>query len=454
MIIVYEQTEFIDRNGELNFLRKAYESDRAEFIVIYGRRRIGKTELVKHSLAGHKSVYFLADEAEDKENRKRFRKLIARATNNPLMEKAELNWDEIFLQIDENMVIVIDEFPYLIGKNRAIPSIFQGIWDEHLKKTKIKLILTGSSISMMETHVLGYKSPLYGRRTGQIALAPLEFSDVCKFFPDKKQEEVVRIYGITDGIPAYIQEARYRLRNGEKLEDIFLPNRPLFEEADFLLKTELREPARYYAILRAIAFSNTKFGEIVNFTGLPASSVSQYLSNLKTLHIVKEEYPYGEKETKRKARYYLADNYFDFYFRFIYEYKSELSETGKIPDFEEKYNTYLGKVFEKVGTEFVRRMISKGEINGKGAGRWWKKDIEIDIVSEGEDRTYFFEVKWSDMGLKDALRTLSSLEKKSEEYDFIGEKVYGIIAKRLRNKEKLREKGYMAYDLEDMVSKL
>ncbi len=450
MIIVYEKTEFINRKTELEFLKSAYESDRAELIILYGRRRVGKTELIKRSIKGKKSVYFLAEESPDEENRKRFRRQLSRVLENPLIEKAEMNWDEIFSYIKGKIVVVIDEFPYLIEGNRAIPSIFQRIWDEHLRKTKVKLVLMGSSISVMETEILGYKSPLYGRRTGQIGLKPLKFRDVCEFFPEKEVEEIVKIYGITDGIPAYIQEVKYRIANGEKIEEVFLPNKFLFEEGDFLIKTELREPRRYYSIIKAIAFSNTKFGEIVNFTGFPPSTVSQYLNNLKILHIVKEEYPYGEKETKRKTRYYLSDNYFNFYFRFIYEYRSELQELGKIPDFEEKYNTYLGKVFEKIALEFVKRMISEGKIDGKGAGRWWKKDVEIDVVSQGDEKAYFFEAKWKDMSLNTALRILESLEEKSEHYHFKGEKIYGIIGKKIKDKEKLREKGFLAYDLEDI----
>jgi len=448
MIIMYEQ--FVDRKKEIEFLRSAYNSNRAEFIVIYGRRRIGKTRLVKESIKGCNALYFLADESTDNENRNRFKKQLAKMLNDPLIERADLDWYELFSYIKDGWIIVIDEFPYLIGVNKAIPSIFQRIWDEILGNKNVKLIIMGSSIGMMETEVLGYKSPLYGRRTGQIYLKPLKFRDVCKFFPNKSVEDIVKIYGITDGIPAYIQEVKYRLENGEKLEEVFLPNKPLYDEVSFLLRSELREPARYYAILKAIAYSNTKFGEIVNFTGFSPSTVSQYLSNLKKLHIVIERHPYGEREAKRNVRYDLGDNYFKFYFRFIYENRTNLESIGKIPNFDVEYNKYLGEIYEKIAVEFIDSLILEGKVEGRGCGKWWKKDVEIDVVCEGAEKAYFFEVKWKDIGVRDAYRILANLKDKAEKYKFYGDRVYGIIAKSIENKDRLRDDGFLIYDIKDI----
>ncbi|MBP1910983.1 AAA+ ATPase superfamily predicted ATPase [Thermococcus stetteri] len=444
--------QFVNRVEELKALREAYESGRKELIIVYGRRRVGKTALVKKSVEGISHIYFFAEETLESENLRTFKRLVAKALGNPLIEKAELSWEELFELLDgSGVVVIIDEFPNLLKANRGLVSKFQKIWDS---AEKLKLVLTGSAISVMESHVLGYRSPLYGRRTLSIMLKPLNFLHLREFFPEKSWEELVRIYGITDGIPAYIKEVQFRLNAGESLEEVFQPNKPLFDEAEFLLRSELREPARYFAILKAIAFGKTKFGEIVSFTGLPGSTVSKYLSNLQTLHIVEERHPIGEPERKRNARYYLSDLYFNFWFRFVYPNRSQLLDFGYIENFEEEYNHYLGFVFEKACTDFLREMNKAGKLPFRFTkiGRWWRKGEEIDLVAlnESERKALFVEVKWKELGEKEARRILKDLEGKAELVGLNGwEKGYGLIAKNVEGKEKLREEDLSAWDLGD-----
>ncbi len=444
--------QFVNREKELQALKEAYLSDRKELIIVYGRRRVGKTALVKRSVREIPHVYFFAEETLEKENLRMFQSLVAKALKNPLVAKAELSWEEVFELLDgSGVVVIIDEFPNLLKANRGLLSKFQKIWDS---SRKLKLVLTGSAISVMESHVLGYKSPLYGRRTLSIKLEPLSFLHLKEFFPEKSWEDLVRIYGITDGIPAYIKEVQFRLKTGEKLEDVFQPNKPLFDEAEFLLRSELREPARYFAILKAIAFGKTKFGDIVNFTGLPSSTVSQYLSNLQTLHIVEERHPIGEPERRRNARYYLSDLYFNFWFRFVYPNRSQLLDFGYIENFEEEYNHYLGFVFEKVAGDFLRELNRAGELPFRFTkiGKWWKKNEEIDIVAlnEREKKALFVEVKWKSLGAGEAQEVLGDLKRKAELLGLKGwERWYGIVAKDLRGKGKLRGEGWLSWDLGD-----
>ncbi len=449
---MYEEPPFVDRRRELDLLKHAFESDMAELIVIYGRRRVGKTELVKRSLKNVKHIYFLADTSPDNDNRERFRKLLAKATGNTLIERAELSWEELLkLASQAGFVIVIDEFPFLIQSNSSIPSIFQRVWDNVLQKMGAKMILLGSSISVMESDVLGYRSPIYGRRTAQIYLTPLKFKDIKGLFPEHSWEDIVRIYGIADGIPAYLQEIRYRLMHGERLTDVFTPGKPLFEEGEFLIRSELWEPGRYLLILKAIAFSNTKFGEIVNFTSLPSPTVSQYLSNLKKLHLVRVEHPFGARETRRNARYFLSDNYFNFYFRFIYTHRDELIEMGEIEGFEEMFNTYLGYIFEKVAMEMIWEKMRMGEIQARSAGRWWRKDAEIDVVAEGRKNIYFFEVKWASLKKKEIGRIISTLQEKVDEHWKTNKRIHlGVVGKEIAGKEELRREGFLLYDLRDL----
>ncbi len=446
-----EQT-FIDRDWELKFLREAYGSKRNELIIIYGRRRVGKTALALKSIEKkRRAVYFFAEDTTEEENLKTFRGLMADYLGDDVIERAHLNWEEIFRVIAERApgtIIIIDEFPNLIGGNKAIVSKFQKILDSLEQRARIKLVLLGSSVSVMESEVLSYKSPLYGRRTGQIKLEPLNPKYLKEFFPTMTWEERVKIYGITDMIPAYLWDAKARLERIKDLQAVFAPGTMLFEEAEFLLRYELREPTRYYEILEAIAKGATKFGEICNATGFSAPVVSQYLARLELLGIVKKEKPLLEPARKRNARYRISDNYFKFWFRFVYPNRSIILREGRLPRFEEEYNTYMGDVFERFWMKILPDMLP----GIQHVGKWWHKGEEIDIVATAEEgKVYALEVKWKDLTEGDARRLIAELDKKVEREPFRKYNVTeGILAKRIEGKEDLREKGFVVFDLNDL----
>jgi len=457
MLIVFKV--FVNRNDELNFLDSAYRSGRSEFIVIYGRRRIGKTELLREFIKDKNAVYFLADERSDQDNLSDFRTLVAGGIDSELLSASNLDWGDTLKEVSKNekrLIIVIDEYPYLIRGNKSIPSIFQKAWDLYLNDSNVMLILCGSSISMMEQYVLGSKSPLYGRRSGQIRVEPLKFKHTASFFPELMAEDLVKIYGITDGIPYYLKEARYRIKKISDLESIYSVEGLLIEEVEILLKYEFREPAKYFSILKALAFGNTKFGDIVNATGLSSSIISQYLSNLIILNIVKAQYPVTDmNQRSRNARYYITDNYFTFWFRFVYPNKSLIYNNLLIPDFGSDFNRYLGHVFEKISAEFLWEVRPFGFTQ---MGRWWHKDVEIDLVAFNEKtkEMMFIECKWSSLSMGDCLRVLNKLKEKSMaiKWNPGGRKEYlGIIAKRIERKDALREKGFLVFDLDDFVLK-
>ncbi len=374
-----------------------------------------------------------------------------------MIARGDFTWEELFELIakEDRLIIAFDEFPNLISENKALLSKFQKIWDELLKNTTVKLILCGSSISMMENYLLNYRSPLYGRRTGQLFVRPLKARHILDFGA-ASIEEAVEIFGITDGIPEYIKEVCYRLEHGERLDEVFQPNKSLFSEAEILVKSELREPTRYFKILKAIAFGNTKFGDIVNYTGFPTSTVSKYLSNLINLHIVKESYPVlDEKERRRNKRYNLSDNYFDFYFRFIHPNKSELILNGQIGNFDSDYNRYLGKIFEKFSKEVLEEYAGMLPFKFSRIGRWWHKDDEIDIVALNErtEEILFMECKWKHLDHRSASMVIGSLKEKAKRFRWNNEKrkeYFGIMAKKIEDKEKFRKIGYQVFDLDDL----
>lgn len=453
MLIMFEQ--FVNRERELQNLNSAYLSSRSEFIVIYGRRRIGKTEMLRRFIKDKHAVYFLADERGDAENLSEFRTLVADGLGSELLKQSTLDWLDTLKEAartEERLVIVIDEYPFLINSNKAIPSIFQKAWDLYLGDSNVMLVLCGSSISMMERHVLGSKSPLYGRRTGHIKVEPLMFKHTGAFFPDFTVEELVRIYAITDGIPYYLKEAGYRISKIDQLEKLYSIESLLLEEAEVLLKYEFREPAKYFSILMAIASGNTKFGDIVNHTGLSSSIVSQYLSNLSVLNIVEARHPVTEKKAgSRNARYYITDNYLTFWFRFVYPNKSLIYGDFKIPQFNSDFNRYVGRVFEKIAAEFLWQVRP---IEFTKIGRWWHKEEEIDLIALNDvsKEVMFIECKWKTLSLAKSLRYLEELKEKAPFVKWNNEnrhEHFCLVAKKLEEKGALREKGFVVFDLDD-----
>ena len=451
------QQNFIDRAAELKLLEEEFKA-KASLIVIYGRRRVGKTELVNKFISNKPNIYFLADERSDMGNLKEMQGIMADYINEPLFSKAAItSWTELFDEFMQRVkgktVIVIDEFPYLIRGNKAIPSIFQKIWDLNLAKKEIFLVILGSSISMMEKHALDYKSPLYGRRTAQLKILPLKFRHLKEFFPKKEMQELIKIYAVTDGIPLYIRKLDAELSFMDNLrQNVFHVGKFLYGEAEVLLKEELREVAKYFNILRAIADRRCKFNDIVLDTGLDKTLISKYLQNLLEMHIIKKEFPVTENKETRNARYIFSDNYYNFWFRFIYPYKT-LIEGEKHDELlnviNSKLNIYFSFIFEKICKESLEHV--KLPFIPIKLGRWWHKDKEIDIIALNEQakEIMFVECKWKDN--INAEKILAELKEKSKFVQWQNEKRkehYCIMAKSF--KKKLDKKECLCFDLKDL----
>jgi AAA+ ATPase superfamily predicted ATPase len=397
-----DYANFHDRMDELKFLKKTINSRKFQFIPVWGRRRVGKTSLILKALEG-KGIYFLAAEITNLDNIKRFQEDAARDLKDPKVMDLTPDWEIIFKHISEkNPVIVIDEFPYLIASNNAIPTIFQRIIDLYLMKSNSKLILCGSSIRMMESQVLEYKAPLYGRRTGQIHLKELPFKHLNLFFPGYKTEDIIRIYGACGGIPMYLQEFDPAVLFWNNIEKNLLNTRKiLYSEADFLLKQEFTNPATYKSILGELAYGKTKMNEIRTSLGFGKSDISPYLNNLYNVGIVKRFVSITESEGKsRKGIYKIVDNYLNFYFRYILPNKS-LIESGNIKNvleyIKQSYDTYLGHIFEQVVTEAFLQWSRSSKLLWDRIGKWWFMGDEIDLValSSSRNEILFCEIKWS-----------------------------------------------------------
>lgn len=389
---------FLGREKEILVLEKEYARD-GGFVVIYGRRRIGKTTLIKQFIKSKTAFYFLATKEVESQSMKRFAGVIARTTGNSVMQKAAFSdWLVLFQAVadykpNEKKVLVIDEFPYLVKVNDSFPSILQNAWDEILKDSNVMLILCGSLISMMKKHALSYESPLYGRRTAQMRIAPLPFTTV---YENQKLsfEEAAEQYSITGGVPKYMEF----FSDGQPLyeqikENVLSKNGFLYEEPNFLLTDEVQVPTNYFSIIKVIADGNHKLGTIAGILGLETSALTPYLKTLSELGFIEKQVPVTEKnaEKTRKGLYFISDNFLRFWFRYVYPYKGELEldntqisldELDK--DFKEKFVAFA---YEDICKEIFARLCSDKAIDFTPSkiGSYWLNDksgnTQIDVMA-------------------------------------------------------------------------
>ncbi len=457
--------KFINRKDELAFLNERFKSDSAELLIIYGRRRIGKTELLLQFAKDKPHLYFLASETSERDNLQEIFKRLYELFKDDVLA-LEKTWDNLFkyLAKKNRLIIIIDEFPYLISQNKAIPSLFQRGWDIYLKDSKIFMVLTGSSVGMMEEHTLLYKAPLYGRRTGQWKVEPFKFEELAKFFPHYALEDIIRVYGALDSIPAYLAKFDPQSDFWKNIKENNLKKGSfLYDETDFLLKQELREPKVYKNILKAIALSSTKFSEILNFTGMDKSNLFAYLDVLESLNITEKRIPILDKPKSKKGRYFIKDNFFKFWFRYVLPNLSSLEEGNVdivLKKIRDDYDNYVGRsVFEHICMDFLWQIANKLPFNPEKIGGQWgtttkeKKttSYEIDIVALNDQtkEILFCECKWQDkVNAKKILEELKEKVKYVQWHNDKRKEYYMIFAKSF--KEKIKEKNLMLFDLKDL----
>lgn len=391
---------FVDREQEMATLQEEYERDGSALVVLYGRRRVGKTTLISEFIKNKKALFFLASEESESQNRLAFQEKEADFLNSDLLKNVEVkSWDVLFRAImdthfDSKPVIVLDEFQYLGKSNPAFPSVFQRIWEEILKDRQVMVILCGSLISMMQSQTLAYDSPLYGRRTAQIRLKQIPFAYYHQFFPDKSRKELIEMYAVTGGVPKYIELFSQSKDIYSAIEKCVL-NRSgyLYDEPYFLLQQEVSEVGSYFSIIKAIAAGNTKLSAIAGVLEVKSTSLTKYLKTLIDLDILEREVPVTEDspEKSKKGLYKIKDNYLRFWFAFVYPNMSFIeSGHGRI-------------VMDKIRKSLVRNHIAfvyedicrerMWEINAEGVwpfyfsklGRYWDSKEEIDIAAIDPD---------------------------------------------------------------------
>lgn len=408
---------FLGRKAELQKLSSEYNRE-SSFVVMYGRRRVGKTTLIKEFIKDKKALYFLSTSELEINNRNRFIKSIADFTGMPYLKNSNFdNWYDIFeiivnYQPEEKKIIVIDEFQYLVNANPSFTSIFQRIWDHILKDNNIMVILCGSYISMMTTQVLHYSSPLYGRRTCQMKLKPLKFTEIKEGFRNLRFNELVSLYAVTGGVPKYLEFFDNNLGIFENIKNEILDkNGFLYEEPTFLLQKEVRETMTYFSMIQTIADNNHKLSKIASALEVPATKLTPYIKTLMDLSLVEKRVPVTEKNPSKskKGLYYIEDNFIEFWFRFVYPYKSEL-EMENIQYVVDKIknnliDNHVSFVYEDICREqFVNQSSELGFIISK-IGSYWDSKVEIDIVAIDNDNKKLIvgECKYLNKPMKDSV---------------------------------------------------
>ncbi len=410
---------FIGREQELKFLEERYNSANSELIVLYGRRRIGKTELLKQFMKDKEAVFYACTECTDTEQLSRFSKRLLQ-TGMPAARFLTTfsDWETAFKSMveipgDGKKILIIDEFPYMCRNNHEIPSILQNLWDHELSQSNVMLILCGSAMSFMEDELLAEKNPLYGRATGIYKLKPLPFRKVRQFFPNYTDEELIAVYGILGGIPHYLIQFNPEKNLAENIQSNILEKGcVLYNEVNFLLHQELRETSVYNAIIEAIALGSNTLALIHGKTQLEKSKISCYLKNLIELGIVEREFSVlvtaKEREGSQRGLYQLTDPYFRFWYSFVYGSYSEL-ESGDVQgvwryQIEPQLHHFVSHAYEKICIEYLRQANQAGRLpfHFVKVGRWWEKvthtvdgkkhtvSEEIDCIATDREEKNFF----------------------------------------------------------------
>lgn len=436
---------FVGREEELKTLEKLYSKGNFQLVVMYGRRRVGKTTLINKFIEDKKAIFFAAQEANDSINLEIFSQKIYSFFDIPLSAGNFKTWNDALEFIAEKakkqrFTLVIDEFPYAAEANNSIKSILQNIIDHKLKETSLFMILCGSQISFMEDEVLGHKSPLFGRRTAQMKIEGFDYYDASKMMHSFSDEDKIKLYSCIGGTPHYLSQIDASLSFKENIKDLYFNvSGYLYDEPTMLLKQELREPAMYNSVITAIASGASRLNDISTRISEDTSKTIKYLNTLLNLRILHKEYPFGDNIAKsRKGIYRISDNCYNFWYKYVFLNKigieqgigHTIADKNVFPDLTD----YIGKqVFEEVCRQYLIRQnkLSNLSFVATRIGSWWgqdnveKKQSDFDIVADNksEKKVLLGECKWrnefDDVKEIEKLINKAYLMPEYEEYYFI-----------------------------------
>lgn len=390
---------FVGREQELAQLEEIYGADDFQMVVVYGRRRVGKTTMLAQFAQGKHALFFTAQQQSDTGNLSDFSSEVAKFFGLPDGTVFQ-SWDAAFAYLAEQAakepyLLIFDEFPYAAMANPSLVSKLQIAIDHRFSATKMCMILCGSNQGFMESDVLGSKSPLHGRRTAQMHVRPFDYAGAAQMLSGCEPEDAFRYYACVGGVPYYLAQVRPDLTFRENIQRLFFSTGGLlYEEPLMLLRQELREPALYNSILRAIGSGANRQNEIASRAGVSPSSVPKYLKTLIDLGIIERVVPFGENpETSRHGIYRIADACFDFWYTFVMPVVGDVEAgAGSIVAesiSDQAMSTYFGHRFERVCREWMVRQSLAGRlpIKASGFGSWWgsnpqtREQDDIDVIA-------------------------------------------------------------------------
>ena len=431
---------FLGRRYELSQLQYLYGLRNFQLFILYGRRRVGKTSLLKEFCRDKNHIFFSAELSSNKYNLEKFSQIVFTHYGDSRIEPF-VSWNSALHYINDRqknsrLVLVIDEFPYMAQSEAALLSNFQHMIDHELQNGNLFIILCGSYMAFMEKEVFSSKNPLFGRRTGQLQLKPFDYFESSLFMEGFTNEEKLMFYGALGGTPIYLRQINPNQSFKENIINAFLHSTSyLYEEPMFLLREELQQPATYNVIIEAIAGGASKASEISSKADEESSKCLKYIKVLRNLGILYKEIPFGEKESSRRTIYGINDFMFRFWYRYIFNNKTLIETDAQEIVWQYKiepdYSTYMWLVFEKVCKEFLLRLNNKGKLPFifTNIGHWWgndpqnKQQAEVDIIANDRNDYIFCECKW-----RNSLADIDVLMKLQHRSDLIlGHKDKGIV---------------------------
>jgi len=406
------QPPFVGRERELKILQAEWESDQASMLILYGRRRVGKTRLVSHWIetAHPRALYWVAEPTSSKDQLRAFSQALLNfeSSSSSPTDFSYSTWGQAFEQVArmakyERFALILDEFTYLMMLEQGIAGILQNVWDQHLQNSNVFLVISGSHVGMMERGVLSYHAPLYGRATSRLMLQPLPFSKTRSFFPKYRPDERVAVYAMFGGVPAYWKKFKPELSLDKNIREKLLSDANLLQdEPRLLLQDFVSEIHNYAAILRAIAQGYRTPKEIASASGLPDKHISMYLTTLIGTGFVERRLPVTEREASRQGRHHITDPYLRFYYRFLSRRQSQLAmgvDDQTLDEIKRHLVDFIGThTWEELCREWLLRTSGRKVVPflPDQVGSIWNKEAQIDVagVNFMEKTLILGECKW------------------------------------------------------------
>jgi AAA+ ATPase superfamily predicted ATPase len=413
--------EFVGRKTELALLDRLWEGERAQFLVLYGRRRVGKTAMLIHWIrqSGRRVLYWVASSDSALSQLRSFSQAVYNFAN-PQAPAPEsftyASWEQAWqeaarLAVNERLALFIDEFTYLLEVTPGIAGQLQNFWDRFFRETNLFLCLSGSHLGMMKREFLSYQAPLYGRATAQLYLQPLPFGLTHKFFPKYSAVDRVAVYAIFGGIPAYWERIESHKSVSQNIKAQLLTTNNLMQsEPRLLLQDFISEPHNYLAVLTALANGARTPKDIAGFTGLPNIQVPKYLSVMSEAGFVERRIPVIGASTSRSGRHHIMDPYLRFYFRFLARRQGQLAlgvQDQALAEISKHMIDFIGThTWEELCREWVLCASQGGVFPQEGGGlpflpdqvgSAWNNSTQIDVagINSMQKTLILGECKWT-----------------------------------------------------------